>query len=367
MVAFGGGWKWVAAALDALRRNTPEPYEVILVDNGGAEDRSVSDRANVEIIRNGENVGFGPASNQGAAHARGHVICFLNTDVLVEPGWLAPLLERVTDTRVGAAVPMKLNVNGSLQEAGAFVTRDAHAFVFGDGDKADAPEHNFARDVDFGSAACLAITRRRFESTGGFDPGYRFAYFEDVDLCFRLRECGLRLVYEPRSRVTHVRTVAADAPSLAEVYSANREVFVSRWKSEIDQRPGLKQLREDARLQLGARDLHAPNRILFFDGDRGARGLLADLATRPKTRVTILTEEIEESDQLRLLATGVEVVSSVDEIAWLVERSGHYSHVVAARDARWLRLHPLLEKTQPQARFVDGTRLERAGDLVIAD
>src|SRR6266545_5241087 len=101
MVAFGGGWPWVPRALEALRRNTASAYEVILVDNGGAEDRSVADGTRVEIIRNQENVGFGPGSNQGAARARSDIVCLLNTDVLVEPGWLAPLLGLVRDSGVG--------------------------------------------------------------------------------------------------------------------------------------------------------------------------------------------------------------------------------------------------------------------------
>ena len=361
MVAFGGGWGWVPRALDALRRNTREPYQVILVDNRGSKDRSVLNSTNVEIIRNVTNVGFGPDSNQGAARARAEVICFLNTDALVEPGWLPPLLDRVAERSSWRCLPSKLNVDGSLQEAGAFVTRDAHAYVFGDGDDPDAPEYTFARDVDFGSAACMAITRRQFQSAGGFDRAYRFAYYEDADLCFRLRDDGLRLVFEPRSRVTHARTVSADASALADVYSANREVFLSRWESVITQRPSLEQLMEDARVRLAARDLHTPHRILLLDGaEHVTQRISAHIAARPGVRLTLLTGEIEMSHQRRLLAAGVEVVSGVREHQWLAERFGHYSHVVGRPDGRWLGLRTLLEDTQPNARFVDATRLATA-------
>jgi GT2 family glycosyltransferase len=362
MVAFGGSWDWAARALNALRRNTSEPYEVILVDNGGRPDRSIRGHTGVRIIRNDANIGFGPASNQGAAHGRADAICFLNADAFVEPGWLPPVLERLADTRVGAVVPMKLNVDGSLQEAGAFVTGEAHAYVFGDGENPDAPEHNFARDVDFGSAACMAITRERFASTGGFDPAYRLAYYEDADLCFRLREDGLPPLFEPRSRVTHVRTVSTAAATLADVYSANRKVFLSRWKRAIVERPTFEQLRNDARVQLAARDLHASDRILLVDGiDPVMQRLAAKLASEhPSLRVTLLTEQIDASTQRRLLRAGAEVVSSVQEDEWLADRAGHYSHVVAAQHARSLRLRTLVEETQSQARMVDLRRLERA-------
>jgi hypothetical protein len=362
MVAFGGGWGWVARSLDTLRRNTPQPYEVILVDNGGAPDRTAPD--DVEIIRNDANAGFGPGSNQGAERAGSELLCFLNTDVLVEPGWLPPLLERLADEHLGAVFPMKLNVDGSLQEAGAFVTRDAYAYIFGEGDDAEDPQHNFARDIDFGSAACMCITRRYYESIGGFDPAYRVAYYEDADLCFRLREAGLRVVYEPRSRVTHVRTVSVDVASLADVSAANREVFLSRWGPALEQRPKLAELTQDAGLRLAARDFHAHERVLLLDAEGSLADELAHTtgSTNPGARFTLLTKRIDPALRRRLLVAGVEVVSGVREEAWLRERAGHYSHVVAAHNERSLHLRPVLRTTQPQASFVDSSRLNRRRD-----
>ena len=64
MVALGGGWSWVPRALEALRRNATDPYEVILVDNGGNEDPHVLDGWSVDLVRNESNLGFGPGSNQ---------------------------------------------------------------------------------------------------------------------------------------------------------------------------------------------------------------------------------------------------------------------------------------------------------------
>ncbi len=251
MVAYGGGWAWVPRALDALRRNTAEPYEVLLVDNGGADERSVPDPTNVEILRNEDNLGFGAASNIGVARARADVVCLLNTDVLVAPGWLEPLLELVRDGGVGAAFPAKLHLDGRLQEAGAFVTREAHVHVFGDGDDADAPEYRFRHEIDFGSASAMCIARERYESLGGFDPAYGIAYFEDTDLCFRLREQGLRVVYEPRARVRHVRGASAPVAEVAEVVAANQRVFLGRWRHALAGRPTLEEVLADAHSPAG--------------------------------------------------------------------------------------------------------------------
>jgi GT2 family glycosyltransferase len=361
MVAFGGGWQWAPRALGALRRNTAPGYEVILVDNGGAKDRSVRDETNVEIIRNKENVGFGPGSNQGAARARSDVICLLNPDVLVEAGWLMPLLELVHNSGVGAVFPAKLNIDGTMQEAGAFVTGDANAYVFGDGDDPDSPEYGFPREVDFGSAAAMCMTRRCYETFAGFDPAYRIGYYEDADLCFRLREQGLRLEYEPRSRVIHARSVSAPSTDLVDVYSTNREVFLSRWRSVIEGRPVFDQLRADARVRCAARDLHARDRVLLLGTDGTTRRLARDLAQAdPRARVTLLVEQIDRPAERELLRSGVEVVETERAEDWLVERVGHYSHILSPQDAKWFGLRTVLRETQPQARVVDVGDVEGA-------
>jgi GT2 family glycosyltransferase len=358
MVAFGGGWGWVSRALDALRRNTADDYEVILVDNGGGE-HEVFDDTNVELIRNESNVGFGEASNQGAARARSDSVVFMNTDVLVEPGWLPPLLERMDEDGVGAVFPAKLNLDGTMQEAGAFVTGDANAYVFGDGEDADTPEYAFPREVDFGSAAAMGLTRACLEWMAGFDPAYRIAYYEDADLCFRLRAAGLRLVYEPRARVTHARSVSASPGDLVEVYASNRDVFLSRWRHVVEGRPLFDRLAADQTTRLAARDVHARGRLLLVGSGEAMQLLAGDLAsTHPRMRVTLLAERIEQLRVAPLLQSGVEVARPelVDE--WLAWRAGHYTHVVSPQDATPATFQNMLRETQPQAAFVDETGIE---------
>jgi GT2 family glycosyltransferase len=354
MVAFGGSWPWVRRALDALRHNTPESYEVILVDNGGCRDHSSPGGANVELVQNKENVGFGPASNQGAARARGDVLCLLNPDVLVEPGWLGPLLERAHEAGVGAAFPAKLNLDGTMQEAGAFVTGEGNAFLFGDGEGADAPQYAFRREVDFGSAAAMCMTRSCFISAGGFDPAYRIAYYEDADLCFRLRTQGLRLVYEPRARVLHARSVSAPPAELTDVYAANRRVFLSRWEAVIEDRPKWEEIDTNPRVRLEARDLHASDRFLVLGADDAIQRLASELASAlPRALVTLIVEQIDPSSVRALLGSGVEVVQVRDARPPLVERAGHYSHVVTVHKETPRSLWSVLRETQPDAPFLD--------------
>src|SRR4051794_17653932 len=91
MVSYGA-LEWAERALAAVAAHTPVEHEVIVVDNASSDGTPERLRdANVRLIENDSNRGFGPASNQGAKAARAPTLVFLNTDALVEPGWYAPL------------------------------------------------------------------------------------------------------------------------------------------------------------------------------------------------------------------------------------------------------------------------------------
>jgi O-antigen biosynthesis protein len=244
-------------ALQALLGHTESCYELIVVDNG-SQDGTVSFVRQIEnatIVLNTENVGFGAANNQGAARARGRYVVFLNDDAFVHDGWLAPLLERVEgDERVGAVGPMLLNPDGSLQCAGALLSRSGSVVCYGEDDSPERPEYRLARVVDFLAGACLLVRRRAFNEVGGFDTAYGLGYYEDADLCLALAARGYCSVYEPGSRVTHIRgRPGADLLLLA---LRNRALFERRWRRVLASRP-LAPLAASQRRMLGARDAPA--------------------------------------------------------------------------------------------------------------
>ena len=139
------------------------------------------------------------------ALAVGDYLLFLNSDVLVHPHWLPPLVARLQEDETIAAVgPRILNLDGSLQLAGALLLRAGATVTYGGSDDPNRLEYTFSRDVDYCSGACLAVRRSAFDDVGGFDPTFGLIYFEDADLCLRLWQHGLRTVYEPSSMVTHV-------------------------------------------------------------------------------------------------------------------------------------------------------------------
>ena len=159
MVTYGG-WDWPLRALEALREHTDVPFEAICVDNAswdGTGDLLEELVGGPIVIRNAENRGFAAAANQGARVARGRVFCFLNPDCLVTPGWLVPLLRALDRPRAGAAIPLFLDPDGLIDEAGSVVDCQGWTEAIGRGADPREPEHRFPRVIDYGSAACLVM------------------------------------------------------------------------------------------------------------------------------------------------------------------------------------------------------------------
>jgi GT2 family glycosyltransferase len=189
----------------------------------------------LELIRLEENLGFGQGSNIGAERARGRFLVFLNNDAFVTPNWLGALiglLEKVPCA--GGAGPRFIWPDGRLQEAGSFMTESGDSIQVGRNFKPYDPREEFeVRIVDYCSAACLAVPKTIFAEVGGFDPVYQVAYYEDVDLCFKILAKKKFIYYCPDATVVHLSgmtaTTVGDPVQLAKIITANRDTFLGRW------------------------------------------------------------------------------------------------------------------------------------------
>ncbi|HWN11080.1 MAG TPA: glycosyltransferase [Pyrinomonadaceae bacterium] len=216
--------------------------EVIVVDNASSDNTALMlSRFGelVTVIRNEENRGFVDACNQGAAAAaRGKYLVFLNNDTEVLPGWLNHLVETIeSDSAAGAVGSMLIYPEGTIQEAGGIVWNNGEAHHYGWGNLPDDRRYNFAREVDYCSAASLLIRRGLFERLGGFDRRFAPAYYEDVDLCFGVRALGYRVIYQPLSRILHYEgaTAGSDVTTGVKHFQIiNRQKFVEKWHETLD-------------------------------------------------------------------------------------------------------------------------------------
>ena len=227
------------ACLDSLWEHTQgHRYEVVLVDNGSNADaflKLAPAVAGARMVRLGINRFFGEGNNLGFEVSRGRYVVFLNNDVTVTPHWLAPLIRRLAeDPGIGAIGPKMVYPDGVLQEAGAEVRIDGSSCQFGKGGDPQDPVYGSEREVMYVSAAALALRRETFEQVLGFDLCYEPAYYEDSDLCMKIRQTGLRVVYCPDSTIVHHESATSrdlvQQLMLSAVVPLNQERFLARWK-----------------------------------------------------------------------------------------------------------------------------------------
>lgn len=220
-------------------------YEIIVVDNGSTapeiEKLIRLQSRDITLVRLNRNLFFGEANNIAAERARGEYIVVLNNDVKVDRHWLTELLGVLeNEICAGAVGPKILYPDGTLQEAGSYILPDGWTVQMGK--SGPAPLHYDARPqpVDYCSAACLIMKRSNFLQLGGFDPIFDPAYFEDVDLCIRLRSLGLFTYYCSQAVVFHEENVTSRriwTPKQRQDYIVNNhDKFFKRWGDYLQQR-----------------------------------------------------------------------------------------------------------------------------------
>ncbi|NLF10410.1 MAG: glycosyltransferase family 2 protein [Anaerolineaceae bacterium] len=178
---------------------------LLFVDNA-SQDGSVSwmkeHFPEVEILRNPANLGFCGGNNAGARHARTEWIGFLNPDMRVAPDWLAQFALVAQDPTVDAVASRIMNWDGSLVDfGGSAMNFYGYGMQEGIGE-APPPSALEDRDVLFACGGAMFVRRDLFLEAGGFDEDY-FAFFEDMDLGWRLWVLGYRVRYAARMVVYH--------------------------------------------------------------------------------------------------------------------------------------------------------------------
>jgi N-acetylglucosaminyl-diphospho-decaprenol L-rhamnosyltransferase len=194
------------------------PADFIVVDNASTDeslDGVPRDYPAVQLIQNAKNLGYGTACNEGFRTTAAQFVCFLNPDVVPEPGSLSAMAAAMAEhPDVGVIGPRLNNPDGSRYPSCRVVpslsvavghavfglltenNRFTRAYQLLDGD------HAAAQEVDWVSGAAMMVRREAFEQVGGFDESY-FMYVEDVDLCSRLRHAGWKAMYYPQAQMMH--------------------------------------------------------------------------------------------------------------------------------------------------------------------
>jgi GT2 family glycosyltransferase len=203
------GEKYLKECLESLNElNYPQDkLEIIIVDNGSTDsslDIIRSDFPQVKIIENDRNTGFACANNQAAKIARGEYIAFLNNDTKVDKNWLIELLRPIYKNREIIASGSKvLSMDGKkIDFVGGMINFEGKGFQIDYGKPVEKDNHRKYRFLPFVNGGAMMIKRKVFIEAGGFDEDF-FAYYEDVDLGWRLWVLGYKVVFSPKSIVYH--------------------------------------------------------------------------------------------------------------------------------------------------------------------
>jgi GT2 family glycosyltransferase/glycosyltransferase involved in cell wall biosynthesis len=309
----------------------------------------------IRVVTNAENLGFGGACNVGAGAARGRYLVFLNNDTWVLPGWLAEL-ERTAqdDESVGAVGSMFLYPDGRIQEAGGIIWRSGGACHYGWGRSSDDRRFNFAREVDYCSAASLLIRKDLYDRLGGFDPLFYPAYHEDTDLCMGVRSLGHKVIYQPASRLIHFEGAAlgTDVNSgLKRFQAANQKKLRDKWREvlERDHLPEARSRTGDASDRRGISVLVVDDRLPLPDRDAGSARMFAvlkSLAAWCRPVFVAVNRDISPKYEQPLWRIGVETSLAAEIPRLLKERQFSVAiltrpevaeavmHVIRRRDPR---------------------------------
>jgi GT2 family glycosyltransferase len=195
----------VGSTLPALEAQLREGDELIVVDNASADGTVEAVRgvaAGATIVETGGNPGFGAACNRGAEAASGELLCFLNPDAVVQPGWRDGIEAPHTEGRGWAAWQGLITAEGGrvVNTRGGVIHFTGVSWAGGAGEPAGASA--VGSEPGFVSGACLAVSREGFSAAAGFAEPF-FLYHEDVDLSLRLRLAGGVLGVEGDAVVDH--------------------------------------------------------------------------------------------------------------------------------------------------------------------
>jgi len=214
--------------------------EIVVADNqssDGSLEALAAAGSEVAAFPTGSNLGFGTAANRGVARTSGELVMILNPDTLVEPGTTKALVAALEhDPGLAAVGPRVDTPHGDLYPSARrfpeLTVAAGHAFL-----GLVSPANRFTReyrmldwdhtnpgDVDWVSGTCMLVRRGAFEEVGGFDERY-FMYVEDVDLCWRLRDAGWRVGYEPAGRVVHTIGVSSELAPYRMILAHHRSLL----------------------------------------------------------------------------------------------------------------------------------------------
>ena len=241
--------KDLARCIGSLREKTTyKNWEILILENNSVEEetfalyKELEQDARIRVITWDKGFNYAAINNFGEAAARGEYLLLLNNDVeIISPEWLEEMLFYAQQESVGAVGALLWYPDDTVQHAGVIVgVGDVAGHALRGCRKGEAGYLQMllaARNVSAVTAACLLMKRSVYRQLGGMDEGYAVAY-NDVDLCMRIREAGLDIVFTPHAQLYHYESQSRGLDTTAKKYlryygEATR--FHRRWRAALEQ------------------------------------------------------------------------------------------------------------------------------------
>jgi GT2 family glycosyltransferase len=221
------GKEHLARCLPSLWALDCSNYEVVLVDNGSTDDSVeyvISEFPGIRVIENRRNLGYAGGMNVGIAQSEGDVVVLLNNDIVVRRDWLSELVGAMAaDERIGIAGCKILFADGkTLQHAGGLISYPLALADHCGYRQPDTGAYDVLADVAYVTSAAMAIRRAVLAEVGDLDDGFFPIYYDDVDICYRARAAGWRVVYVPTAVLTHLESATMVRDSYRYFVSVHR-------------------------------------------------------------------------------------------------------------------------------------------------
>ncbi len=208
------GEKFLEKCLPSIYKNVYQNFEVILIDNNSTDDSVefiTKNFSKVKLVVCDSNLGYSKALNKGAKYAQGEYFLFLDNDTKVDKNWLLELVSTITSQQNAGLCTSQIIDTGTKSSfvRGGIIDRNG---FFSPQFANCLDDNNESREVHFGITSWL-VSKKAFYEAGQFDEKYKF-FCDDVDLSWRIRLCGYKNFYVPKSIVYHYK-IAKDSKKIS--------------------------------------------------------------------------------------------------------------------------------------------------------
>lgn len=244
-------------AAGLLHRTDYSNLDVLIVDNDSRDpqalallDRLQQDRR-VRVLPSPGPFNYAALNNAAVREVAGDIVVLLNNDIdVIDGGWLREMASLAMRPEVGAVGAKLLYGDGRIQHAGVVLGVGTHAGGPGVAGHFGLSTHSsdigyygqfgLTRELSAVTGACLALRKEVYQAVGGMDAEHLPVSFNDVDLCLRIREHGLRVIWTPFAELYHMESASRGQDQTAtQIARAAQEADTmrGRWGTELDNDP----------------------------------------------------------------------------------------------------------------------------------